>query len=135
MGCYAVAAMLEEPPSVACRHHVESSAHRLNAVAIRRWEKAGEPVAVQVSSRRVSLLAASRAVRNPLPPSCVLVGRLTRVSAFLHDALSPSYRPSRIGSATSQGMPSLPSTNPSERSASTPLKRCWISIPSPGRLF
>ena len=29
MGCYAVAAMLEEPPSVACRHHVESSAHRL----------------------------------------------------------------------------------------------------------
>src|SRR5215212_6983196 len=29
MGCYAVAAMLEEPPSVACRHLVESSAHRL----------------------------------------------------------------------------------------------------------
>jgi hypothetical protein len=29
MGCYAVTAMLEEPPSVACRHHVESSAHRL----------------------------------------------------------------------------------------------------------
>ncbi len=29
MGCYAVAAMLEELPSVACRHLVESSAHRL----------------------------------------------------------------------------------------------------------
>src|SRR5829696_9432558 len=29
MGCYAVAAMLEEPPNVACRHLVESSAHRL----------------------------------------------------------------------------------------------------------
>ena len=29
MGCYAVAAMLEEPPSVSCRHQVESSAHRL----------------------------------------------------------------------------------------------------------
>jgi hypothetical protein len=42
MDCYVVAAMLEEPPSVACRHHVESSAHRLYAVAIRRWEKAGE---------------------------------------------------------------------------------------------
>ena len=29
MGCYAVAAMLEEPPSVPSRHHGESSAHRL----------------------------------------------------------------------------------------------------------
>ena len=29
MGCYAVVAMLEELPSVACRHPVESSAHRL----------------------------------------------------------------------------------------------------------
>ena len=40
---------------------LEDSAHRLYAVAKRRWEKAGRPVAVQVSSRRVSLLAASRA--------------------------------------------------------------------------
>src|SRR5215207_7309329 len=59
-----------------------------------------------------------------------LVGRLTRVSVFLHDAPPPSYWPSCIGSATSQGMPPLSSANPSQRPAPTPLKRRRISIPS-----
>ena len=52
----------------------ESSAHRLYAVAKAPLGEGRRPVAVQVSSRRVSLLAASRAVRNSLPPSCVLEG-------------------------------------------------------------
>src|SRR5215207_11769250 len=36
-----------------------------------------------------------------------LVGRLTQTSPFIHDAHSPSYRPSRAGSAASQGMTPL----------------------------
>jgi hypothetical protein len=36
MGCYAVAAMLEEPPSVASRHHVESSAGASEMAEVKR---------------------------------------------------------------------------------------------------
>src|SRR5215208_877082 len=37
-------------------------------------EGRGDPPRFRLAPRRVSLLAASRAVRNPLPPSCVLEG-------------------------------------------------------------
>src|SRR5215204_2668025 len=37
-------------------------------------EGRGDPSRFRLAPRRVSLLAASRAVRNPLPPSCVLEG-------------------------------------------------------------
>src|SRR5215218_8075246 len=61
--------------------------------------------------------------------SVKLVGRLTRVSPFFHDAPPPSYRPSPTDSATSQSMTTLSSASPAQRPATAPLKRCRVPVP------
>src|SRR5215216_2544449 len=75
MGCYVVAAMLEEPPSVAYRQpRRELGPSPLCCCYTPLGEGRGDPSRFRLAPRRVSLLVASRAVRNPLPPSCVLEG-------------------------------------------------------------
>jgi hypothetical protein len=61
-----------------------------------------------------------------------LVGRLTRVSSFFHHVPTPSYRPSRAGSAPSQSMTALSSASPSQRPTTAPLKRCRVPVPATG---
>ena len=64
------------------------------------------------------------------------MGRLTRVSPFLYDAApAPPYHPSRAGSATSQGMPSLSGAYSSQSPPTAPLKWCRVPIPSSCRVL
>jgi len=74
-----------------------------------------------------------RGSRETSAVSIALVGRLTRVSPFFHDAPTPSYRPSRTGSATSQSMTTLSSASPAQRPATAPLKRGRVPVPATGR--